>query len=150
MESIRKEWDTFSIHCSFVVGDGQQVKFWHDLSCREAPLKGAFSKLFLISRDKEAFVANLLSFPNGLLHWDFHFSRSVQDWELESLTSFMDLLYSLSLKEMGDDQLCWQCASQKGFNVKCYYCYLSPHSLMIFPWKSIWKVKMPPCVAFFS
>jgi hypothetical protein len=27
---IRRGWDNFSQHCTFVVGDGKRVKFWHD------------------------------------------------------------------------------------------------------------------------
>jgi hypothetical protein len=36
----------------------------------------------LISREKDVSVADLLSFPNDIIHWDFHFTRSVQDCEL--------------------------------------------------------------------
>jgi hypothetical protein len=124
--------------------------FWQDLWCGDMPLKEAFPELLLISREKDASVADLLSFPNDIIHWDFHFTRSVQDCELKSLTCSMDLLYSLSLRGVGEDQLCWRHAPQEGFTVKCYYQCLSPPSLWSFPWKSIWKVKVSPRVAFFS
>ena len=31
-----------------------------------------------------------------------------------------------------------------------YYWSLTPHNSILFPWKIIWKAKVPPCVAFFS
>uniref|UniRef100_A0A2N9IUQ9 Reverse transcriptase zinc-binding domain-containing protein n=1 Tax=Fagus sylvatica TaxID=28930 RepID=A0A2N9IUQ9_FAGSY len=30
-KAIMNEWDKFSLHCSFVVGDGRKVMFWQDL-----------------------------------------------------------------------------------------------------------------------
>ena len=147
---IRRGWDNFFQHCAFVVGDGKRVKFWHDCWCGDMPLKGAFPELFVISGDREASVDDIMSFPNGILHWDIRFSRNVHDWELESLSSFMELIYSIPLKGEGDDKLGWRHKPNKGFSVKEFYRCLNKVPFDPFPWKSIWKAKVPPRVAFFS
>jgi hypothetical protein len=147
---IRKGWDSFQSHCSFLVGDDQRVRFWHDWWCGDMALKDAFPELFVISRDTEVSVADLMSFPNGLLHWDFHFVRNVNDWELESLTSFMDLLYSCHMEGVGEDRLSWRSRPSKGFTVKTFYHCLCPSHSGSFPWKFIWKAKVPQRIAFFS
>ena len=91
---------------SFSVGNGKRVKFWHDQWCGDSPLKGAFPALFSIAADKEAAVADLMSIRNGKLHWEVTFARNFQDWEIDALVSFLDLLYSVSLHDSGVDQLC--------------------------------------------
>ena len=113
-------------------------------------LKGAFPELFVISRDKDASMADMMSFPNSLLHWDFHFVRNVQDWELDSLTSFMDLLYSYPLEGVGEDRFCWRSRATKGFTIKDYYNCFCPSPFDSFSWKIIWKTKVPSRIAFFS
>ena len=59
-------------------------------------LKDAFPELFVISRDTEVLVADLMSFPNGLLHWDFHFVRNVKDWEFRVFDEFYGFTLLLS------------------------------------------------------
>jgi hypothetical protein len=41
-----------------------------------------------------------LQHSNGNMHRDVNFVRVVQDWELESMVSLMDILYSSEVKEM--------------------------------------------------
>ena len=75
--------------------------------------------------------------------------RNLQDWEIESLTSFFDHIYSASLNDSGVDQMCWQRDGKLGFTMKSYYSCLNATPPNQFPWKEIWKAKAPPRVAFF-
>lgn len=38
---------------------------------------------------------------NEMTQWDVQFTRSFQDWELESLAAFMDLIYSKPVRTEG-------------------------------------------------
>ena len=64
------------------------------------------------------------------------------------MNSFLNLIYSVSLEGHGADTLCWRRNSKKGFTVKSYYKCMSHPLPLPFPWKGIWKPKVPPRVAF--
>ena len=83
-----------------------------------------------------------------MMHWNLSFIRSVHDWELESLISFMDCIYASPLKGEGEDRICWESPSHSLFAVKRYYQSLTSCPSIPFPWKSIWKAKVPSRVAF--
>jgi hypothetical protein len=46
---------------------------------------------------------------------------AVQDWELESLIAFIDLLYSLKTHPRETDKMLWSPAHTHRFEVKTYY-----------------------------
>ncbi len=84
------------------------------------------------------------------IHWDVTFSCLAQDQEIESFSSFLELLYSITVTSIGEDKVCWQPSQSKIFEVKSYYKTLTSNGGDCFPLKSIWKAKIPPWVAFFS
>jgi hypothetical protein len=146
---ISKGWDQFYKFLEFEVGDGSRIRFWSDVWCGGSPLKELFPELYRITRDKEAMVAKHLRIRNDKVHWELDFIRSIHDWELEAISNFLDLLYSASPKGQGQDQMCWKPAVSKTFQVRSYYLVLSSKEGVPFPWKCIWKPKVPPRVAFF-
>ena len=38
--------------------------------------------------------------------WDLNFRKNSEDWELESFYNFMDRIYRVSLRGVGDDRIC--------------------------------------------
>ena len=58
---------------------------------------------------------------NNGIHWDITFSKAFHDWELEILTSFLDLIYSIKIKGNGEDRMCWMPTRSSMFEVKSFY-----------------------------
>ncbi|XP_065624091.1 galacturonokinase [Quercus suber] len=71
-----------------------------------------------IEYDWEASVVDLMQFTNGVLHWDLHIVWAIQDWELESLMTFMDIIYGLGIRGIGEDKMFWKLDKKKGFKTK--------------------------------
>lgn len=54
-------------------------------------------------------------------HWNSSFLRAIQDWELESLVTFLDLLYSLETFPSETDKMLRSLACNHRFEVKSFY-----------------------------
>jgi hypothetical protein len=65
------------------------------------------------------------------------------------VSRFFELLYSQKIIYGGEDKICWVPSKRNIFGVKSFYRILSTPTKAFGPWKSIWKVKAPPRMAFF-
>jgi hypothetical protein len=94
-------------------------------------------------------VADYLHFHGTNPTWDVEFSRPVQDWELGVVDSFMGFLYFVPLRLGRLDSVHWNLSSHVIFEVSSFYSALTQPSTSHFPWRFVWKSKVPSRVAFF-
>uniref|UniRef100_A0A7N2R7M9 Reverse transcriptase zinc-binding domain-containing protein n=1 Tax=Quercus lobata TaxID=97700 RepID=A0A7N2R7M9_QUELO len=149
MRIIHQGWPSFSRHILYDIGDGSRVKFWQDWWCGETSLAVRYPDLFRFCRNKDASVAELLMSTNGVRFWDVRFVRGVHARDLEAMSDFLETIYGSSIRGLGEDKMCWIPSKVKGFLVSDYYRILAGSAFFGFPWKSIWKQKIPSRVAFF-
>jgi hypothetical protein len=131
------------------VGDGSCAKFLHDIWWGYHPLKKFFPELFCLARNRDAIVVDLKIVSNDMVHWDINLIRLVHDWEVDSVSSFFNVLYSAGVGREADDGLCWT-PSKRSFEVKSFYKVLLPNVDSSFSWKSIWRTKAPLRLPFFT
>ncbi|XP_075645387.1 uncharacterized protein LOC142616412 [Castanea sativa] len=136
-KNIRWGWHSLSRFIMYDIGDGSKVQFWLDHWCGTSSLTDCYPELYRICCRKEATVADLMRFTNGVLHWEFQFCREVHNHELEDSRSFINSIYSTLIRGFGEDKSCWLPCKSKGFMVSAYYHLLIGHSEQFFPWKSI-------------
>ena len=69
-KNIRKGWHSLSRYIMYDIGDGSKVLFWLDCWCGSSSLVARYPELYRLSCSKEASVADLMRFSNGVLHWE--------------------------------------------------------------------------------
>ena len=65
------------------------------------------------------------------------------------MSSFMETIYGSLIRGFGKYKMCWIPSKDKGFIVNDYYRILVGPTIYGFPWRNIWKQKIPSKVAFF-
>ena len=61
------------------------------------PLLEVYPRLYSLVSNKEASIADNFDSVSGSRQWNISFVRSLNDWEVDDLTSFYSLLYSYNL-----------------------------------------------------
>ena len=72
---------------------------------------------------------------------------NIGNWQVWNLTL---LFFILKVDGNEEDKVVWITAWSGSFEVWSFYSILSDRSNHPFPWKSIWKVKAPAKVSFFT
>jgi hypothetical protein len=92
-----------------------------------------------------------MQLSNGSIQWNVLLLRAVQDWEVEVATAFFGKLYAFRRRMGGTDCMLWNPSKRNIFEVKSFFHMLSfsGTETSSFPWKSVWKVKVPLRVNFF-
>jgi hypothetical protein len=145
---ISRDWQRFSSHTKLIPGDGSRISFWEELWCGISTLKEAFLGLYNIASNKEASIVDNIDLSSGSRQWNVSFLRSLNDWEVDDLVSFHNLLYAHNLVG-GVDKIWWILDRKGKYAVKSFYNVLISRDCCSFPWKSIWRTKALPRVAFF-
>lgn len=148
-KSIMKGWVLAKRHAAFDIGNGATVRFWEDKWCGDTTLRRAFPSLYNIATNKNIMVSFVLQINDGSTLWNPEFRRHLQDWELDSLGNFFELLYAQKINNDRADMVYWVGTKSREFFVKSFYSVLRS-SKRSFPWECVWKSKAPSKVAFFG
>lgn len=94
-------------------------------------------------------MADSIYFLNNSIQWNVDFVRNVNDWEINVISDFFSRIYELKIVQGREDRLMCSHEGNSRFSVHSYYNALICQGVCDYPWKSIWKVKVPSMVAFF-
>jgi hypothetical protein len=86
-----------------------------------------------VAWDKEALVSDYMDSSGSYVHCNPTFIRALQDWELESLVAFLNLLYTSKTHPREVDKTLWSPARNHKFGVKSYYFNLRSDESSLFP-----------------
>jgi hypothetical protein len=105
------------------LGNGASTRFWLDIWIGNLSLKERFPRLFSISNQKDALVADTWG-GNGAGRWNFNWRRSLFAWEEPLLVDFMAALQPIVLSDQ-EDHWSWILEPNGFFSVKSTYATVS-------------------------
>ncbi|KAJ9696951.1 hypothetical protein PVL29_008942 [Vitis rotundifolia] len=149
-KAIRKKGRLLDGKLDYQVGNGKRVKFWKDKWCEDGPLCESFPSLFSISLTKNAWVSEVWNPVSDGDGWTPLFTRAFNDWEIESVERLLQKIHVCRVQRDEEDKVIWTVSKNGAFSVKSLYSILERGGSSLFPSKSIWRVRVPPKVAFFA
>ena len=130
---------------SFAVGNGTRIHFWHDRWIGDNTLKDLYPELYACSNANDACISEVLWLPEGgtVRVWDLRFFRAFEDWELAASYSLLQFIQPRIPRGDRSDTLCWRLKGDGMFDTWSYYQAIRGDSNSLFPWKDVWKPKIP-------
>lgn len=135
------------------VGVGSKVRFWLDKWVGPTNLAVAFPRLFIISDQQLASIAEMGAIVNGEWVWHLRWRRHRFEWEISLEQQFLHQISSHIFNSSQCDSWNWVAESSGMFSVKSAYQTILAESITtedhdIF--KIIWSIPAPPKVLFFA
>ncbi|GKV16244.1 hypothetical protein SLEP1_g26913 [Rubroshorea leprosula] len=100
------------------VGEGKDTLFWHEIWAGDKPLKEKYSRLFSLSRDKDAVITDMGSWNNKEWMWNWRWRRCLFAWETNLLQELLSLLQRIQLTEGEDDKWVWKYDPKSSYTVR--------------------------------
>ena len=149
-KEIRKEWPQLIQNTYLALGNGRRISFWRDVWCGEEALSLMFPNLFRLTAQKNARVAEVWNWDSGEGGWNSIFLRSFNDWELEEVVRFFQVLYRNQLRSLMEDKIIFKGSRNDVFSVSSMYRVLDCSPQVAFPSRLIWNPVIPPRMGFFA
>lgn len=105
--SVRSNGPNFSIleNIRIAIGNGLNVRFWHDKWFGILALKFSFNRLFNLSTHHNAFVCEMGAWENDIQICKLLWYRSLLEWELLLLTQMLTAIININLSCSNNDRL---------------------------------------------
>lgn len=71
--------------------------------------------------------------------WNPHFSRNLNDWELERIKEFISRLHGKVVRRNENDKLDWKDNKKGKLILKSFHSFLEQEKTATFPLKAIWN-----------
>ena len=142
--SIRSLCSEFKANTQMKVRNGEKTEFWKDVWHEVGKLEALYPDIYYLQ--KKTIVDHWT--PQG---WNFIFRRQLNDWEIQRVADFFNTIGQFNGLEGDRDILLWKGNRKGNFKVGYAYNWLNhtnqPQSN--WPWRGIWKSKIPLKVACF-
>ncbi|WMV54149.1 hypothetical protein MTR67_047534, partial [Solanum verrucosum] len=115
--TIKNLWPKLINKCTIKIGDGGKTLFWEEVWAGQASLKASFPDLFSLSLEKVATVKEMRDAQG----WNLKFRRPLNDWEVNRMVEFLNILERYKELSNREDKLLWAPDTQGRFSVGTAY-----------------------------
>jgi len=128
------------------VGDGKDISFWKDSWLNGVALKSVFSRLYSICSAKDAKVAELEFWSNGVWGWQLAWRRLFFNWENPLVDQLSHLLLEAMLASGEADRWIWKVRGLQTFSVNSAYNLVRKDREVVSSsvFRKLWRCKAVP------
>ena len=143
-KDIRSEAQQLKQECTFILGDGEPIRFWEDKWCGGNPFCDMFPTLYVVADSKGAKVGEVWETLWREGGWNLRFIRPFNDWEMEETQRLISLISSKKIAQRERDKICWIVDKKGQYTVKANYRQLEGGTYGTLLVGLIWNSCIPP------